>query len=99
MEQRPQLGVIDVERVAGRVMDDARDDLRGFDRHLPARELQDSEQESQRPADHQDSEWLQMFEYWVLRIIAKPLMSSRMPASSENAGLKPVRSIFSFDTM
>ena len=33
------------------------------------------------------------------RTIANPLISSRMPSSSENPGLKPVRSIFSFDTM
>ena len=38
-------------------------------------------------------------EYLPARTIAYPLISSRMPSSSENPGLNPVRSIFSLDTM
>jgi len=43
--------------------------------------------------------WPYTLEYFMFRIIANPLISSRMPSSSEWAGRKPVRSIFSFDTM
>ena len=39
------------------------------------------------------------FEYFVWRSNAKPLINSVIPASSENAGRNPVRSIFSFETM
>jgi hypothetical protein len=40
----------------------------------------------------------QTLEYFAFRIIVYPFTSSRIPSSSENAGRKPVRSIFSFDT-
>lgn len=39
----------------------------------------------------------QTFAYRVFRIIAKPLISSTMPSSSENAVAYPVRSIFSLE--
>ena len=87
VQKRPDLGVIDVENIAGRIVNDARDHLRRFHGHLQGRHAEHPHDEPDEPADGQDDDSFQMFEYFVLRIIAKPLMSSRMPSSSENAGL------------
>ena len=87
------------------------DHLRRLDGHLPRREVDVSDAESQDSADDQDSnpamrvlaEAIEQaghtFEYFVFRIIANPFTSSRIPSSSEKRGRYPVRSIFSFEMM
>ena len=75
------------------------DHLRRLDGNLQRGNTKHSHHESDEAAEDQDGGCLQMFEYLVFRIMANPFRSSRMPSSSEKAGLYPVRSIFSFDTM
>ena len=99
MQERPESGVIDVKSVARRILNDAGDHLRRLDGNLQRGNTKDSHHKSEESGKDQDGGCLQMFEYFVFRIMANPFRSSRMPSSSEKAGLYPVRSTFSFDTM
>ena len=53
MKDRPQLRVVDVERVAGGILDEPRDDLRRLDSNLPVGEGAGADVPPQRPAEDQ----------------------------------------------
>ena len=58
MQDRPKFQLVDIERIVGWILDDARDDLRGFDRDLPSWEAANPDEKSQGAADRQDPERL-----------------------------------------
>ena len=58
MQDRPKFQLVDIERIVGWILDDARDDLRGFDRDLPRWEAANPDEKSQGAADRQDPERL-----------------------------------------
>ena len=49
MEDGPELDVINEKWIRGGILDEAGDDLAGFDRHLPVREADQSDTEAQEP--------------------------------------------------
>ena len=109
VQHRPELHVIDVERIVGGVLHEAGDDLCRFDGDLPGREDGGAEHEAERTADGEHDQrhgrptfrpgvysrgartgdhavTCHAFEYFECRSIANPLINSRIPSSSENAG-------------
>jgi len=53
VQDGPQLDVIDVKRISGRVLNDPRHDLRALDRHLPGRKLDGTDGKSENATDNQ----------------------------------------------
>jgi hypothetical protein len=55
MQDRPQLRVIDVERIARRIVDQPRNNLSRFDSNLPIGEGAGADVPPQRSAEEQDA--------------------------------------------
>ena len=51
MQTRPELYVIDVERIVGGILNEAGDDLRGLDRNLPRRQTPETDRETEEAGE------------------------------------------------
>ena len=54
MKHRPQLHLIQIERVVGGILNEAGHDLRGLDRHVPGWKAEHSGEKPQKTAHRQD---------------------------------------------